>query len=411
MRRTIVALRPRALRYLLTRSTHALLHPHRTEIVSGPSTQEWLDRWTTLGSLSDPRSRHLRRALAKELGIWVAEGTDFESTKGRMADILSDPRVRKFSVDELLGVRTLIGAIGLFTLTENLLDIALQTSRYQMRKSRSNFEIQRAISGLLCEGKLAEARHVLQGNSEHLLPEANLLFRDYISACTFSAATSEPHTIVIGPGPVGTFEKYSPRSASTVCRVLMPGVTDWTHGDVLDGRVTDVYANGETSEWFWQLAGSEREELLRKAQRFHLKRIPAHHAVDTRIVQTKSVSALFFSGIPNMVPLIVLSRLASLPGGFQVSGTTFFAGVSPYRADQRRDRLALGSSDEFGGVERRFDRCVSHSLHDQAVNRRLIRNLGMSGWLSGDELFERALWLDEPDYLGELESTYGRVQR
>ena len=411
MRRTFVALRPRALRYLLTRSTHALLHPHPIEKFSGPSTQEWLDRWTTLGSLSDPGSRHLRRALAKQLGIWVAAGTDFESSKGRIADILSDSRVRKFSVDELLGVRTLVGALGFFTLTENLLDTALQTSRIQLPKSRHNFEIQRAISGLLFEGKLAEAQQVLKGNSEHLSPEIINLFKDYISACSVRAMTSEPHTTVIGPGPVGTFEKYSPTSASTVCRVLMPGVTDWTHGDVLDGRVTDVYANGETSEWFWQLAGSEREELLGKAQRFHLKRIPAHHAVDTRIVQTKSVSALFFSGIPNMVPLIVLSRLASPPGGFQVSGTTFFAGIEPYRAGQRRDRLALGSSDEFGGVERRFDRCVSHSMHDQAVNRRLIRNLGISGWLSGDDLFERALWLDEADYLRELESTYGRVQR
>lgn len=411
MRRTFVALRPRALRYVLTRSTHALLQPYSIEKFSGPSTQEWLHRWTTLGSLSDLGSRHLRRALAKELGSWVAAGTDFESTKGRMADILSDPRLRKFSVDELLGVRTLVGAVGFFTLTESLLDIALHTSRAELRRARSDFEIARAISGLLFEGKLVEARQALHGHSEHLSPEILALFRDYIFACSVNVTTSAPHTAVIGPGPVGTFDKYSPTCASTVCRVLMPGVTDWTPGDILDGRVTDVYANGETSEWFWQLAGSEREELLKKAQRFHLKRIPVDHAVDTRIVPTRSVSALFFSGIPNMVPQIVLSRLASPPGGFQVSGTTFFTGVTPYRVGQRRDRLALGSSDEFGGVERRFDRCVGHSLHDQAVNRRLLRNLGLSGWLSGDDLFERALWLDEAAYLGELESTYGRVQR
>lgn len=411
MRRTLVALRPRALRYLLTRSTHALLHISPSEKISGPSTQEWLDRWTILGALSDPRSRYFRRAFAKEIGVWVAVGGDFESTKVRIADLLSDPVLRRFSVDELLGVRTLVGAVGFFTLTQNLLAVALHSSRERLRSHRSIFEIERCIAGLLLEAKFEEAEQVLQGKSEHISPESIVLYKDYISACSISELTSDPHTIVIGPGPVGTFAKFSPRSASTVCRVLMPGVTDWTPGDVLDGRVTDLYANGETSEWFWQLAGSEREELLKKAQRFHLKRIPADQPVDTRFVQTKSVSTLFFSGIPNMVPLIVLSRLASPPGGFQVSGTTFFAGVSPYRTGQRRDRLALGSSDEFGGVQRRFDRCVSHSLHDQAVNRRLIRNLGISGWLSGDDLFERALLLDDADYLGELESTYGRVQR
>lgn len=381
----------------------------------GAEAAGWaLGVWATSATPNTRGSGAWRWRVRSAALDWLLSHCTFEESRERMADALANSETHDLPTRELLSLRALIGTLGFFSLTENLLNRAMDRAIQDFSYSQNRWSARNAFTA-----------HVLRGNFTEAVEPFDYCtrvgtFRDWelVSAFLNWCLEDRPRNVadndvtIIGPGPIGNL---GPDFALDlpVCRVVMPGVTSWSDGDIVKGRVDFAYLNGDTTEWVSSLGKADRASLVSSFKEVRIKQQTFWEGDHAHVSQVYRIKDLFLTGEPNMVPTIIVDQLMRGASRAFVTGTTFFIGAEPYRSSERRHFPKIDSgSDSHGAVDREsFERCYSHASHDQIVNRAIIRHLFEAGRVTGDDKFKNALLMGDREYLDQLEADYGAHRR
>lgn len=396
---------------------------HRAAASIGRSSYEWqrtgdekryLDMWVNTTRINLLRSAKWRAQARDAILDWHEMRCSFYEGRERLTNAIDMAEVEDLTTGELLALRTLVGTVGFFTLTERLLDRAILRSLRDFDRSPNRWSARNAFTGALLQGNLEGSSAPLKVWIQSGRPDDLELVEKFLHICRNprlikSAGAS---VTVIGPGPVGELGPFF-NSNSPICRVVMPGVTNWSNDDIVDGRVTFGYLNGHSTEWLTRLSQEERDSIVRSFEGLRIKKMTEWEHAYSSVRQVRRMHDLFLTGSPNMVPTIIMDLLTEGTEHVYVTGTSFFVGAEPYRPSERREFYEVSKvSDSFGAINNgTFERCYSHSSHDQIVNRGIIRLLYDAGYVSGDSLFVSALLMSDAEYLLELENSYGANRR
>ena len=403
----------RGRRNLLYRAS-AAIGRSKYEAERNGSAARYLGRWVMsapviLRSTGDWRGR-IRDAILD----WVAAQSTFDEGYTRVAEALFDSEIEHLTTNELLAIRHLVGTVGFFTLTERLLERALDRAIEDFTKFPNQWSARNAFTARLLRRELCELADPLECWLDSGTSSDPTLVLDFVELCRAQSSSSSPsqHVTIVGPGPVGDLGREF-RASAPICRVLMPGVVSWPKDDLFGGRADIGYLNGDTTRWLSLLSPSERESLVTSFSVLRIKRDTTWEADYPSVSQIRRIKELFLTGEPNMVPSAVVDQLVGGVSRVYVTGTSFFVGAEPYRTTERRYFYTVNAgSDAFGAVYKNsFERCYSHSTHDQIVNRSIVRLMFDAGRVVGDDLFTRALLMSDKEYLLELEEGYGRSRR
>lgn len=372
-----------------------------------------LRTWLSVSGLSR-RHQKWRRQVCDAVLAWSSARCSFEEGRERVEEALEESRAESIATRELLGVRLLVGSVGFFTLTEDLLDRAIDRAFQEFDASPTRWSARNALTARLLRrevDQVAEPLEFLMKSETLRDPE---LIVNFIELCRThrQPCFDGDQVTIVGPGPIGALgEDFNP--SLPVCRVVMPGVTSWPKDDIVGGRADIGYLNGHSTRWLSSLSSSDRHSLVGSFSALRIKKATSWESDYPSVSQVRRIKELFLTGEPNMVPTAVVDQVIGGASRVYVTGTSFFVGSEPYRITDRRHFYEVGSgSDSFGAVyDSSFERCYSHANHDQIVNRAIVRNLFDSGCVVGDELFTRALLMSDNDYLTELEDIYGRSRR
>jgi len=348
--------------------------------------------------------RDWREPLATAMIDWASRRGEFFDVRHRVHYLLSEPPA---AVDllELVELRRLLSSMGFFSTSPTLLTHIVE----RIFKSRK-ITARRHIRAEIATGAITRTTEVFRFRSLGL----GALTRAYFDMVRPSPQlpVTKPTHVICGPAPIGEITNDFDADSVTVCRVMMPGVTEWVSGDPLSGRADIAYLNGMTAKWVGSLAPPQREEVLTSAESI---RVSSNHGWMKRAANAKSaaeIKSLYLTGSPNMIPTMVVDQFVDGAKHIYVVGTSFFLGSSPYRESQRRDFPEQGKkSDAFGSTGSEFERCKSMASHDQLVNRAVVKNLFLAGKLTGDDNFTRAIGLSDQQFMNELEETYGPARR
>ena len=375
---------------------------------------EWDLRTWVSASGPSRRPQKWRRQICDAVLAWSTAGCSFEEGRERVEEALKESRAERITARELLGVRLLVGSVGFFTLTEGLLERAVDRALQDFDASPSRWSARNAFAARLLRrevDQVAEPLEFLMKSETLGDPELVISFIELCRTQRQPCLDGDQVTIV-GPGPIGALgENFNP--SLPVCRVVMPGVTSWPKDDIVGGRAEIGYLNGHSTRWLSSLSPADRHSLVRSFSTLRIKRATSWESDYPSVSQVRRIKDLFLTGEPNMVPTAVVDQVIGGASRVYVTGTSFFVGAEPYRVTDRRHFYEVGSgSDSFGAVyDGSFERCYSHASHDQIVNRAVVRLLFDSGCVVGDELFTNALMMSDNNYLSELEDIYGRSRR
>lgn len=378
------------------------------------SAKRHLDRWVMSAPSISRGAGAWRGRIRDAILDWVAAECTFDEGYARVAGALMDSETERLTTRELLAIRQLLGTVGFFTLTERLLERALDRAIEDFVKFPNQWSARNAFTAQLLRREVCEVTDPLRYWLASATPKDPTLILDFVKMCQAPSAASSHsrHVTIVGPGPVGELGSEF-RASAPICRVLMPGVVSWPKDDLFGGRADIGYLNGDTTRWLSLLSPSERESLVASFSSLRIKRDTTWEEDFPTVSQMRRIKELFLTGEPNMVPSAVVDQLLSGVSRVYVTGTSFFVGAEPYRKTERRYFYTVNSgSDAFGAVyNNSFERCFSHSTHDQIVNRAVVRLMYDAGRVAGDDLFTRALLMSEKEYLSELEEGYGRARR
>lgn len=335
---------------------------------------------------------------------WASQRGEFFDARHRVHYLLSEP---PSAVDlmELVELRLLLSSMGFFSTSPTLMSHIVErifnshkpTARRRIRAEIATGAIRRTTEAFPLRSLAWDAVTRAYFDMVRLSPQV---------------PATQPTHVICGPAPIGEITNDLDAKSVTVCRVMMPGVTQWQSGDPLSGRADIAYLNGMTAKWIGSLSPLQRKKVLTCAQGF---RVSSTHGWMKSVANAKSaleIKGLYLTGSPNMIPTMVVDQFAEGAKHIHVVGTSFFLGSSPYRESQRRDFPDQGKkSDAFGSTGGEFERCRSMASHDQLVNRAVVKNLFLAGKLTGDDNFIRAMRLSERQFMNELEETYGLARR
>jgi len=397
---------------LLRRSSRAVGRASFASERSGSVVRN-LTTWA-YSDLRNQGNSRWRRDIRRATLDWVGLECTFDEGRERFAQALLTSRGEDLSTRELLALRNLVGTLGFFTLTEDLLTRAISRAVEDFDQAPNVWSARNAFTARLLLGDLEKAVYPFEyclGRGTFTDPD---LVKRFLEMCV-SPATGEESvrgTTVVGPGPVGK-PGLQIDPSWPVCRVVMPGVTSWGSDDVARGQADFAYLNGDSTEWLSSLTPSERDHLVASFLGVRIKKETSWESEYETVAQVRRMKDLFLTGEPNMVPTIILDQLMSGSSLLYVTGTSFFVGSEPYRSTERRHFHDIDlASDRYGAVyQGSFERCYSHASHDQIVNRGIIRLLFDAGKVVGDEVFTKALTMSQTEYLRELENSYGRGRR
>lgn len=403
----------RGRRNLLYRASGAIGRSKYEDERNG-SAARFLGRWVISAPSSLRRAGDWRGRVRDATLDWVSAQCTFDEGYARVAEGLVDSEIEHLTTHELLAIRHLVGTVGFFTLTERLLERALDQAIEDFAKFPNQWSARNAFTARLLRRELCELTEPLECWLDSGTSSDPTLVLAFVEMCrTHSSSSSlSQHVTIVGPGPVGDLGSEFPASAP-ICRVLMPGVVSWPKDDPFGGRADVGYLNGDTTRWLSLLSPNERESLVTSFSALRIKRDTSWEEHYPSVSQVRRIKDLFLTGEPNMVPTAIIDQLIGGVSRVYVTGTSFFVGAEPYRSTDRRHFYTVNSgSDAFGAVHRNsLERCYSHSTHDQIVNRAMVRLLHDAGRVIGDDLFTRALLMNDSDYLAELEDVYGRARR
>ena len=380
----------------------------------GRLPERCLSAWILSGARFSGRRPEWRSQVRDAVLDWVASRCTFEEGRARVERALLQSRAEQVPSGELLGLRHLVGSVGFFSLTDQLLQRAIEGELDRFRKSPNRWSARNAFTGRLLRRELDELQEPLECWLRTGTPSDQDLIVAFVGLCRQeqSPNASGEEVIVVGPGPIGALgEDFSP--TRTVCRVVMPGVVSWPADDIVGGRADIGYLNGHSTQWLSTLEHFERDAIIKSFSSLRIKKATTWESSYPSVSQVRRPKDLFLTGEPNMVPIAIIDQLISGVSRVYVTGTSFFVGAEPYRTTDRRHFYEVGhGSDAFGAVyENSFERCYSHATHDQIVNRGLVRLMYDAGLVAGDDLFTSALLKSDLEYLTELEETYGRERR
>lgn len=367
------------------------------------SVQHLLEQW----SKRDPGLAAWREPLATSIIEWASHSSSFTDVRLKLhANIADLPD--SVGVLELAELRRLLSSLGFFSTAPVLLgSIIDQIPAPRLPLTRLT---RRRVRSEIAAGSPGFADRLT-----HLgLLTSSQMVRSYLYALR-SHPVERPSRfrhVIFGPGPVDTTSFEVDSEATTVSRVMMPGVTRWDSSDVFGGRADIAYFNGMTAQWIGSLTPGHREQVLACAHSFRTSSKHGWMRDYKNVVMVPDIKPLYLTGSPNMIPTMAVDQIIGGADHVHILGTSFFLGASPYRESQRREFPVEGKkSDEFGSIGSDFERCKSMSSHDQFVNRAIIKNLHNAGRVTGDQAFERAISLSDTQFADELEETYGRERR
>ena len=340
--------------------------------------------------------------LTASLANWLHEQAEFAPTKAKLSDLM-DQTPKDTAIHDLVGLRKVISSAGFFSLGPPLLADAIR-KRKQDRLLRMSRHPAYVRASLLNEDFTAST--IL---SAHPWFKFAGEINHYLKLVNGSFQPSGPPSLVIGPSTPDPSLMSTMRD-HTVCRVLIP-----TSEQVrpLSAESTDAYyLNGLTAHWIQSLDTETKEKLFSTPGSIYAKNEKTATILGPKVGVAVNLKPIYFTGSPNMIPIIAVDQLLRGAGHVHVTGTTFFLGDQPYHVNSRRVfSESEHESDAFGSTGTPFERCRAIAAHDQAPNRMVVRHLMEAGLVSGDADFTRALLLSELDYFSELEQTYGKHRK
>lgn len=340
--------------------------------------------------------------LTASLANWLHERAEFATTKARLSDLI-DQAPKDTTIHDLVGLRKVISSAGFFSLGPPLLTGAIR-KREQDRLLRMSRHPAYVRASLLNRDLAASS-----------IRSANPWFRsaqeinNYLKLANGSVRPSGRPSLVIGPSTLDTTLMSTMRD-HTICRVLIPTSEQMRPHSV--ERTDAYYFNGLTAHWIQSLDIETKKKLFSGAGATYAKNKKTATILRPKVDIAVNLKPLYFTGSPNMIPIIVVDQLLRGASHVHVTGATFFLGDQPYNVSSRRVFAeSEHESDAFGSMGTTFERCRAIAAHDQAPNRMVVRHLMEAGLVSGDANFSRALLLSESDYFSELEQTYGKRRK
>jgi len=302
-------------------------------------------------------------------------------------------------------LRRYLTSLGLFTATITLLPTP-GVHKNCMKPADWQRECRRAIAS----SDITYARKLLMSK-----PSSNTssVIEDYLKLWLNPPKTSQFRHCVSGPGPKNAADGGPLITELVRSEVLMPRAPDSQRAEQVMGPKGAIgYANGMTMDWLRKLDDASRHEVLKDYRELRAKKVDDWALSQLGVTKAIDIRPLYLHGSPNMIPIMTIDLLFRDSSRVYVTGTSFFVGANPYRAEYRRylpENARL--SDEFGGTGKEFERCHAISSHDQIINRALMRNLVDAGWVDGDDIFTTIISLGNPDYLAALDHYYGQTRR
>ena len=392
-----------------------------------------LSRDLRLKSVSSPLREATKRAI-EIIAEHLADGEHDQVTERLLKHVKEARALHILGHNRLFTLTRAARSAGLFVASGPIEDAAIRAFGLHAQSSRGIRGHLMRLRFALESGDIDQALQIAAPIQQHHLHSVAPEIRTALSFLSLmapdSALGSPPpqvgvdpfedyvlgqNVIVYGPGPTDAALPIGSRGLP-VARVLMPGVTSWdNHADVADGRVDVQYANGETQSWLAGLSPSELHRIV-EAVRFTTLKFDDNRAAALRSshagIRSASRRPQFIDGSPNMVPIMLWDLLSSGAQSVFATGTSFFLGSQPYRADHLRYDASIASrTDLFGSRGQEFDRCYSIAKHNPLANRRFVKNLLSSLRVQGDSHFQRAVGLSDNAYLAELDALYGSVRR
>jgi len=368
--------------------------------------------WVTL-ALPHPKTFLKRRRIAAIRREWLLKRITHPAATRQMEKVLANLGVDHSNIESMLILRRLLGSSGLFSASAGLAQGYLKGPSLLSYQNSSGTEGTWLAQLAIGTGDKGAATEILEDQMGAKSMKVDPVIVRYLTLWREGIPALAQPAVVVGPSECNLDDLPPLFADAPLHQVLIPtGTSKKTITESINPRVDSVYSNGITNRWLSTLPLAERELILVHAKTIRVKRIEEWMSDDRRYQATFPIKQLYISGIPNMVPLMVVDLLLRGFGPLYVTGATFFLGPVPYRSGQRRIHSAGSvTTDRFGSRGAEFERCRAISGHDQIMNLAIIRNLFLEGLVTGDQGFTASLSMEIDDYLRQLDKTYGEPRR